>query len=63
MQYRRCTASVVQPAPRRAHLQVPDPWFDDDQERRGFHRVLDLLDDACEGLLASIQSAKQQAQS
>ena len=38
-------------------LEVPDPWFDDDAERRGFYRVLDLLDEACEGLLDSIMAS------
>lgn len=32
-------------------MEVPDPYFDDDKDRRGFHRVLDLLNDACQGLL------------
>ncbi|KAK9801402.1 hypothetical protein WJX73_006659 [Symbiochloris irregularis] len=34
--------------------EVPDPYWDDDRERRGFHRVLDLLEDACAGLLDTV---------
>lgn len=37
--------------------RVPDPWYEG-----GFDHVLDLLEDACEGLYASIM-AKGDAQS
>ena len=30
-----------------AHMQVPDPWFDDNEERRGFHRVRPGMQSAC----------------
>jgi protein-tyrosine phosphatase len=36
----------------------PDPYYDYGGSK-GFELVLDLLDDACEGLLQTIQNARQ----
>ncbi|EFN58713.1 hypothetical protein CHLNCDRAFT_19837 [Chlorella variabilis] len=38
------------------YKEVPDPYYGG---QRGFELVLDLLDDACEGLLQSIQQRRQ----
>jgi protein-tyrosine phosphatase len=38
----------------RAH-EVPDPYYGGDA---GFEQVLDLIEDACDGLLASLESEK-----
>lgn len=39
--------------------QVPDPYYGG---QKGFELVLDLLDDACSGLLHTIQQQRQQGQ-
>jgi len=45
-------------------LEVPDPYFGDDDDETGFEAVLDLLERACAGLLDSLtedRSASSQA--
>ena len=36
-----------------AYAEVPDPYYD---EKAGFDLVLDILEDACTGLLANLQA-------
>ena len=50
-QVRRLTSFLRDPALARAHRDVPDPYYGGPQ---GFETVLDLLADACEGLLDHI---------
>jgi protein-tyrosine phosphatase len=42
---------------KQAYDEVPDPYYGGD---KGFELVLDLLEDACEGLLESIDAPKNE---
>jgi protein-tyrosine phosphatase len=48
-----------QQRPNKGLMEVPDPYYGGPD---GFETVLDLLDDACSGLLEQIQVGQQQEQ-
>lgn len=56
--YERKLYSMADFCSQHAVDSVPDPYYGGAQ---GFDHVLDLLDDACTGLLAHIQGAAQTA--